>query len=201
HLTTGIIGTKYILDVLTIFGNSDLAYDLLTKTDFPSYGYMIKNGATTLWELWQKRQGPSMNSHNHPMFGSVGAWFYRALAGLNLTPDSQAYKKIIINPQMVRDLTHASGSIYTINGMVSCSWERSDRKIKVEVSVPMGSEAEIYLPVFKLRNLKLYESDTLLWAENQQKVRLTGIGNIQLKSGKVVIQVASGHYLFELSGD
>ncbi|MDI6845427.1 MAG: family 78 glycoside hydrolase catalytic domain, partial [Candidatus Saccharicenans sp.] len=172
HLTTGIIGTKYIFDVITAFGNSDLAYDILTRTDYPSYGYMIKNGATTLWELWQKREGPSMNSHNHPMFGSVGAWFYRALAGINLAPESQAFRKLIIRPQMVRDLTHASGSIYTINGPVSCSWQRADRKIIVEVAIPMGSQAEIYIPVFKLRNLKLSESGELIWAENrlQKKV-------------------------------
>jgi len=201
HLTTGIIGTKYILDVLTMFGNSDLAYDILTKTDFPSYGYMIKNGATTLWELWQKREGPSMNSHNHPMFGSVGAWFYRALAGINLAPETQAFKKLIIKPQMVRDLTHVSGSIYTINGEVSCAWEKADRKIRVEVTIPAGSQAEIYIPVFKLRNPKLYEGGTLVWAENQLKVRLPGIEEIQFKSGNVVVMVGSGRYALELTGD
>jgi alpha-L-rhamnosidase len=201
HLTTGIIGTKYILDVLTAAGNSDLAYDLLTKTDFPSYGYMIKKGATTLWELWQKREGPSMNSHNHPMFGSVGTWFYRALAGINMAPDTQAYKKLIIRPQMVRDLTHASGSIYTINGEVSSFWEKADRRVKLEAVIPMGSEAEIYISVFKLRNLKLYEGGTIVWADNQLKARLPGIENIELKSGNVVIKAGSGKYLFELTGD
>lgn len=201
HLTTGIIGTKYILEVLTMFGNSDLAYDIMTRTDFPSYGYMIKNGATTIWELWQKREGPSMNSHNHPMFGSIGAWFYRALAGINMAPETQAYKKLIIKPQMVRDLTHASGSIYTINGEVSCSWEKADRRVRLEVVIPVGSEAEIYIPVFKLRNLKLYEGRTLVWADNQLKAKLPGIEDIQLKSGNVVIKAGSGKYNFELTGD
>jgi len=201
HLTTGIIGTKYILDVLSMFGNSDLAYDILTRTDFPSYGYMIKNGATTLWELWQKREGPSMNSHNHPMFSSIGAWFYRALAGINMTPDAQAFKNLIIKPQMVRDLTHASGSIYTINGEVGCSWEKADRKVRVEVVIPMGSEAEISIPVFKLRNLKLQEGGTMVWVDNQLKATLQGIEDIQLKSGNVIIKAGSGKYVFELIGD
>jgi alpha-L-rhamnosidase len=201
HLTTGIIGTKYILDVLTATGNSDLAYDILTRTDFPSYGYMIKNGATTLWELWQKREGPSMNSHNHPMFGSIGAWFYRALAGINMAPETQAYKKLIIKPQMVRDLTHASGSIYTINGEVSCSWEKSDRRIRLEVNIPVGSEAEIYIPVFKLRDLKLQESGTLVWADGRIKTSPPGIEDIQFRSGNVIIKAGSGKYTFELIGD
>ncbi|MGB9835837.1 MAG: family 78 glycoside hydrolase catalytic domain [Candidatus Saccharicenans sp.] len=201
HLTTGIIGTKYILDVLTMFGNSDLAYDIMTKTDFPSYGYMVKNGATTLWELWQKREGPSMNSHNHPMFGSIGAWFYRALAGINLAPDSTAYKKLIIRPQMVRDLTHASGSIYTINGQVSCSWEKADRKIKVSVDIPVGSQAEIYIPVFKLRNLKLYEGQTIFWADNEIKNKIPGVEGVELKGGNFIIRAGSGSYHFVLEGE
>ena len=110
HLTTGIFGTKYIMELLTRTGNSDLAYDIACKTDYPSWGYMIANGATTLWELWNKREGPSMNSHNHPMFGSVGSWLYKALAGINLAPGATGFEKILIQPQMVRDLTHASGS-------------------------------------------------------------------------------------------
>lgn len=201
HLTTGIIGTKYILEVLTMFGNSDLAYDIMTGTDFPSYGYMIRNGATTLWELWQKREGPSMNSHNHPMFGSVGAWFYKALAGLNMASDSVAFRNLIIKPQMVRDLTHVSGSIFTINGQVSCSWEKRDRKIMMEVVIPMGSQAEIYLPVFKLRNFKLYEGQTLLWADNQLQRKTSGLEDLQLKGGNFIIKVGSGRYLFVLEGD
>ncbi len=201
HLTTGIIGTKYILEVLTMFGNSDLAYDIMTKTDFPGYGYMVKNGATTLWELWQKREGPSMNSHNHPMLGSVGAWFYKALAGINQAPDSVAFRKLIIRPQMVRDLTHASGSIQTINGQVSCSWQRSDRKIKVEVVIPTGSQAEIYIPVFKLRNLKLYEGQTLIWADNQLREKTPGLEDLQLKGGNLIIKTGSGVYNFILEGD
>ena len=86
HMTSGIIGTKYIMELLTSQGNSDLAYDIASQTTYPSWGYMIENGATTLWELWQLRAGPSMNSHNHPMFGSVGSWFYKALAGISLAP-------------------------------------------------------------------------------------------------------------------
>ncbi len=118
HLTTGIIGTKYIMELLTSQGNSDLAYDIAAQTTYPSWGYMIENGATTLWELWQLREGPSMNSHNHPMFGSVGSWLYKALAGISLAPDAIGFEKIRIAPQMVRDLRHAAGSVETYRGTV-----------------------------------------------------------------------------------
>ena len=70
---------------------------------------MVKNGATTLWELWQNKTGPSMNSHNHPMFGSVGLYLYRSLAGINLGKDSAGYKTIRIEPQVFRDLTLCCG--------------------------------------------------------------------------------------------
>ena len=142
-----------------------------------------------------------MNSHNHPMLGSIGAWFYRALAGINMAADSVAYKKLIIKPQMVRDLTHASGSIYTINGLVSCSWERSDQKISLQVTIPFGSEAEIYLPVFKLRNLKLTEGGHLVWSDNQLRGLLSGVKDIELKGGNVLIRSGSGQYVFELTGE
>jgi alpha-L-rhamnosidase len=88
HLTTGIIGTKIIMEVLTKCGNTDLAYDVAVRTSYPSWGYMIENGATTLWELWTKREGPSMNSHNHPMLGSVGSWLYKAVP-IPRGPDSK----------------------------------------------------------------------------------------------------------------
>ena len=175
HLTTGIIGTKYIMEVLTKFGAPDLAYDIACKTDFPSWGYMIANGATTLWELWQNREGSSMNSHNHPMFGSVGAWFYKALAGINLAPGTTGFEKILIQPQMVRDLTHASGSTRTVRGEVACAWSRTELSACVEVSVPFGSEAEVVIPKLNLRDIKVTESGKTIWADGHYVAGMTGL--------------------------
>ena len=156
HLTTGIIGTKYIMELLTRNGERrpGLRHRRARPT-YPSWGYMIANGATTLWELWQKREGPSMNSHNHPMFGSVGAWLYKALAGINLAPGTTGFEKILIQPQMVRDLTHASGSTMTVRGEVACAWSRTERTVRVEVTVPFGSEAEVVIPKLGIRNVKV----------------------------------------------
>ncbi len=147
HLTTGIIGTKYIMELLSNSGNGDLAYDIACKTSYPSWGYMIENGATTLWELWQLRTGPSMNSHNHPMFGSVGAWLYKYLAGIRLAENSQGFEKILIQPQMVRDLAHAGASLQTLRGPILSSWSRDGRSVTLQATVPVGSEAEISSPL------------------------------------------------------
>ncbi len=201
HLTTGIIGTKYIMEVLTRFGNSDLAYDVATQTTYPSWGYMIENGATTLWELWQRREGPSMNSHNHPMFGSVGVWFYKALAGINLDPQVAAFEKIRLEPQMVRDLMFASGAVDTIRGRVVSAWRREDRSLAMEAVVPVGSEAEIVLPKFNLRNIVLSEGGKVVWADKKYVSGAEGVRGVEETASALVIKAGSGRYVFELRGE
>jgi alpha-L-rhamnosidase len=200
HLTTGIIGTKYIMEVLTRQGNTDLAYDIACRTSYPSWGYMIENGATTLWELWQKREGPSMNSHNHPMFGSVGSWLYKALAGIDLDPSAAGYEKIRIEPGMVRDLTAASGVLETVRGRVASSWSRTSDTARLDVVVPLGSEAEVVLPKFKLRDVVLKEGGAILWAKNKAAAKISGILECKETASAVVLRIGSGSYAFEMSG-
>jgi alpha-L-rhamnosidase len=200
HLTTGIIGTKYIMELLTAMNASDLAYDIATQTTYPSWGYMIENGATTLWELWQLRQGPSMNSHNHPMFGSVGAWLYKALAGINMAPGSVGYRKIRIAPQMVRDLRYAAGSVRTLRGVVFSSWSRDDRSVRLEVTIPVGSQAEILLPKFNLMNIVIREGGQVLWDGQGFHAGVEGIDKIEESAAGFQVRVGSGRYVFELTG-
>jgi alpha-L-rhamnosidase len=76
HLTTGNLCTKYLLEALADNDRADVAFDIVTQTTYPSWGFMMENGATTLWERWEHMTGGQMNSHNHPMMGSVSAWFY-----------------------------------------------------------------------------------------------------------------------------
>jgi alpha-L-rhamnosidase len=201
HLTTGIIGTKYIMELLTRTGTSDLAYDIACKTDYPSWGYMIANGATTLWELWQKREGPSMNSHNHPMFGSVGSWLYKALAGINLAPGTAGFERILIAPQMVRDLTHASGSTTTVRGEVACAWSRTERSVRVEVTVPFGSEAEVVIPKLGIRDIKISEGGQTIWMADRYVAGAAGVGGAVDKDGAIRITTGGGRYVFLLEGN
>ncbi len=201
HLTTGIIGTKYIMEVLNKLGNADLAYDIAVQTTYPSWGYMIENGATTLWELWQKREGPSMNSHNHPMFGSVGSWLYKTLAGIDLDGTTVGFLKLRIAPQMVRDLTHASGAIGTVRGRVMSSWKRTARSVVLEAEIPYGSEAEIVLPKFNLQNVILKEGGTIVWEAKKAGRPAAGIVSIAETNAALVIKAGSGRFTFELTGD
>lgn len=201
HLATGIIGTKYLMELLTRSGNADLAYDLAVETTYPSWGYMIERGATTLWELWQERTGPSMNSHNHPMFGSVGEWFYSALAGINYDAERPGYERIRIQPQVVRDLRWASGSIETLRGTVASSWQRAERSFRLEVAIPVGSEAEIHLPKLNLGGVVVKESGQVVWKESTYQSGAAGLRGARQTRDAIIFQAGSGRYVFELSGE
>jgi alpha-L-rhamnosidase len=144
HLDTGILGTRYILDVLTENGYADVAFKVSTQRTYPGWGYMVEEGATTLWERWEKITGGGMNSHNHIMFGSVDAWFYRVLAGLKyLEP---GWKHIQFKPPVVAGLEAATATLKSIKGTVGVSWSRTDSMFSMRLVIPVGSTASVYVP-------------------------------------------------------
>jgi len=199
HLTTGFIGVKYLFPLLTRLGYSDLAYDIATKTTYPSWGYMIANGATTLWELWQNRTGPSMNSHNHPMFGSVGAWFYQALAGIK--PATAGYEEILVEPQIVRDLRWVSGSVETHRGTVSSSWSHQPGVIALEVAIPVNCMASVSIPKEEeMTDVVIHEGERVVWEKGKFVPGTPGILNARQEKDRVVFEVGSGSYAFKLTG-
>ena len=212
HLSTGIIGTKYIMEVLSDNGQADVAYRVATQTSYPSWGYMIARGATTIWELWEYKTGPEMNSHNHPMFGSVGAWFYKALAGINVDPAGPGYRRITIKPHVVGDLRHASAMVRTVRGLVSSSWtkreerkkskdkgkERIEESLTLHVTIPVNSEAQVYVPKAGLKARTVTESGTLVWQNGKYVAGADGITGAASEKEYVAFTVGSGSYAFEL---
>ena len=129
HLDTGILGTRYLLDVLSRYGRGDLAYRIATQRDFPSWGLWIEQGATTLWENWNGEQ-----SRNHRMFGSISTWFMTHLAGIRI--DDVAFKRVIIKPDFNNDLSFAEGRTTTAYGELSVRWQRDEGKIKLNITAP-----------------------------------------------------------------
>jgi alpha-L-rhamnosidase len=199
HLTTGILATKYVMPLLAE-SDPDVAYELATQTTYPSWGYMIERGATTVWELWQNKTGPSMNSHNHPMFGSVGAYFYYGLAGIGLDPKAPGYESVVIEPRVVRDLQWASGSIETLRGTVASSWRRSGDGLALDVTIPVGSTAEIRLPDLRIGDPVVKESGTTVWKGKAFQAGAAGLAGARDVDGSITFQAGSGTYHFELSG-
>ena len=162
---------------------------------------MIAHGATTLWELWQDKVGPSMNSHNHPMLGSLGAWFYRALGGINLQPDGQGYQHLLIQPEVVEDLHWASASIRSIRGLVSCSWKHTPGATSMDVWIPVNSDAKIVVPVEEdMTHFTIREGDRVVWSEGHFVAGDAGVTGAAMSRHAVTFGVGSGHYHFVLAG-
>lgn len=146
HLTTGNLCTKYLLEVLSENGHEDVAYRIATQTTYPSWGFMLSKGATTLWERWEYLTGDAMNSHNHPMMGSVGSWFYKYLLGLTPDFNSPGFSSFTVNPCYPEGLEFANGSLQTIKGKISVSWERKGRTVTLRVNVPGNTKAIVHVP-------------------------------------------------------
>jgi alpha-L-rhamnosidase len=143
-LTTGIFGTKFLLDSLSRAGRADLGYVLATKRTVPSWGAMLAGGATTLWEHWNFSDNTF--SHNHPMFGSISAWFFAWLAGVQPEKDAVAFDRIALRPQFPPGLGWVRASYRSVRGPISVVWRRSGPRISLTATIPPGCVATLHLP-------------------------------------------------------
>jgi len=141
HIDTGILGAKYLLNCLTDMGRADVAYRIASQRTQPGWGSWIDQGATSLWESWQ-----GTDSRNHIMYGDICAWFYKALAGINPDPAGPGFKRFIIRPNVVGDLTFASATYDSPRGRISSSWKLENGVLTLEVTVPPNATATIYVP-------------------------------------------------------
>jgi len=161
---------------------------------------MIGQGATTVWELWQKRVGPSMNSHNHAMFGSIGDWFITGLAGIQRVDGGEGYSKVRIQPGVTRELKWAAGNFETMRGTVLSSWRRLDDGLQLEAVVPFGSTATIVVPKLQLHDVVLSEGGTVVWRAGASAAAASGVTSIKENNDDVTIEAGAGRYVFELRG-
>jgi alpha-L-rhamnosidase len=153
-LTAGDVGYRYLLRALADGGRSDVIFDMNCRSDRPGYGYMLKKGATSLTESWDAR--PDM-SQNHFMLGHILEWFYSDVAGIQRDPSAPAFKKIIIKPSIVGDLTWASASHDSVRGRITSSWQREGGRVSLDVTIPPGSSATIHLPGGSGEHVKVFE--------------------------------------------
>ncbi len=193
HPDTGILGTRYLLDVLTENGHGEKAFRVATQRTYPGWGYMVEQGATTLWERWEKLTGGGMNSHNHIMLGSIDAWFYRVIAGLKCT--APGWKKMIIRPPLFAGLTEASAEVMTVRGKAGVSWRREERSLQLTVQVPVGTEAELHLPLLEEAGL-IKEGESVIWRDGTASGQTAEILFLRRENEFVLFRVGSGFYVF-----
>jgi alpha-L-rhamnosidase len=188
HLSTGVIGTQWIMRTLTNLGRTDLAYKLATKKTYPSWGYMIENGATTIWELWNGNTAhPKMNSQNHVMMlGDLLIWYYENLAGIKSA--DAGFKQIEMKPEMIDGLNFVNASYQTPFGEVKSHWTKSKNTFDWKITVPVNTKAKVYLPAKDLASVT--EGNKKLTSNKDFKI-------IAVENGRVLVEIGSGYYQFK----
>jgi len=181
HLTTGVLGTKYLIDVLSMAGRSDVAWALATQTTYPSWAEMMKR-FNTMCEFWTLKQ-----SHNHVMMGSIDAWFYKTLAGIQLVEGKPAYEHIVVRPFAAEGLDYARASVETIRGTVASSWTKSGGAFELSVAVPFGCSATVYVPG---------EEEEIVKESGVAVARAEGVRCLGYRDGCHVYEIVSGKYVF-----
>jgi len=187
HLTTGIFGTRYMLELLSQEGFGRTAYDIVNQKTFPGWGHMLENDATTLWEHW--KYSDNTFSHNHPMFGSVSQWFYNWLGGIGPHPDAIGFDRIIIRPQIPNDLEWVNCSYDSIRGKITGNWRKTENSLIVDIEIPVGTAATVYLPCGRPEAIK---------ENNITANKALGVEFVRCENNASIYNVQSGKYHFVL---
>ena len=182
HVDTGIFGTQFFFEVLAEHGMNDLAYEAMNKHEEPGYGHWLELGSTTTREQWSTR-----GSHNHPMFGGGLVWLYRKLAGMNADAKNPGYRHIVFQPHVVEELSYVTYSNITPYGKAGILWRNNPDKFEMEVIIPVGSEATVYVPANDLEQISESGKDPTIIDE---------VELVEMIQGYAVFNVGSGNYRF-----
>lgn len=185
HFTTGIFGTKYILEVLSKYVSPEKVFQIVNSPEYPGWGFMISNRATTLWETW--KESDNVYSNCHPMFGTVSGWFFRWLGGIQPDPDYPGFEKFVLAPAVPKDLKHVNSDYISPYGKIVSNWKKSDNKVHYELEVPAGTSAFVKLEKDLNQKIQLTKIDDNEFNSNQ--VEGLSSGEFQLDEGKYLISV------------
>ena len=187
HFSTGIFGTKYILEALSKSGFSNLVFNVINSTDYPGWGHMIDRGATTIWETW--KESDNTYSNCHPMFGSVTEWFYRWLGGIQPNPEYPGFERFILAPFIIEGLDFVQCNYNSPFGEITSEWSKTGtNKVDFNFKIPKGCLATFKLPEFKIQHISISENGI---ERNDFPVQTNrSLGSIELKPGEYKISVA-----------
>lgn len=192
---TGFLGTKHVMLALSKYGFHETSYKLFQQKAYPSWGYSIENGSTSIWERWNSFTkdnsknsdlNAAMNSFSHYAFGSVAEWMFQYAAGIDTK--TNGYRKIIIKPAILDEMKFINGSTNTINGTITSNWKIDGKCFYMTVEIPANTVATIHIPTDKSSKIKL--NDINLKKNTNHKLISTGVN-------ETVIEVGSGKYLIK----
>ena len=182
HIDCGILGAKYVMHALHDHGRDDLACAIATRKGYPGWEHWIASGATTLWETWEGE-----HSRIHHMFSDIGAWFYRALAGIDLFPDQPGFKRFIVRPSVAGDITWARAAHCCPYGWIRNEWRRTGKKFMMNVTIPPNTTAEVHLPA----------KDAAAATESGRPAgKAPAVRFLRMENNRAVFDVGSGRYRF-----
>lgn len=192
HLSTGFLGVKHALPALSQGGHDAVAFRLLTNTTYPSWGYSVVNGATTVWERWNSytKEGgihdPGMNSFSHYAFGSVCEWLFAYMAGIDT--DGPGYRRIFIRPRPGGSgINTAKASYHSINGLIASEWKIENGQFLMNVTIPANTTATIHIPA---------EEAEAVTESGQPATEAEGLRFLRIEGNTAVFEAGSGTYSF-----
>lgn len=187
HISTGVIGTQWLMRGMTHNGRPDIAYQIAADRDYPGWGYMVENGATTIWELWNgNTAAPAMNSHNHVMLlGDLLVWLYEDIAGIKKS--APAFSQLEMKPVLAPGLDRVNASFHTMYGTVRSSWEKDINKFTWKLTIPVNTTASICIPARAVSGIQ----------EGGKPVSdIKDITFLRMEGDRAVYKIGSGDYVF-----
>jgi len=183
HLDTGMLGTYFLLKSLRETGRNDLAFTMANQQDFPGWGYLLAQGATTFGEQWD-----GFWSQIHACYLSAGGWMSQGLAGILPDESGPGFKKIIIKPAIVGDLTWVKCSYDSIHGTIVSNWKRETGNLKLDVTIPINTTATVYVPA---------KDEASVTESGKPAAQAAGVKFLRMENGAAVYAVGSGFYQFQ----
>jgi len=195
HLSTGFVGTKDLMLVLSDRGEDETAYRLFHNRTFPSWGFSIRHGATSIWERWdgwtpaKGFQTPGMNSFAHYAFGAVGQWMFETIGGIDTA--EPGFGRIVIRPRPGGKLTFAKVAYDSIRGPVACDWKLARAGLTMDVTIPANATASVHVPAV---------AKAAVTEGGKPAARARGVTFVGMSDGSAVYEVGSGTYRFVSKG-
>ena len=190
---------------MTQHGQGEVLHDLVATRSYPGWGFMVEQGATTIWESWSL-QSTVGAAESMIMWASIDEFFYNDLAGIK-GPDYHGpgfmppgFREITIEPHPLGNLEQAGATLKTVRGELASHWRRTDHSLSLEVTIPVNSTARVSVPTLGLSNICVSESGDAIWQDDTYLPGGDGITSARARAGYIDVDVGSGAYHFELTG-
>lgn len=184
HINSGIVGTPFVYRQLHAMGRDDVAYAMMSSRSYPSLGYMVEQGATTIWESWSK---PGGLSHNHPTLGSCTEWLYAGLGGIEPDASAPGFAHVVIRPGVVKPLSWVRCRYDSVRGPIRSDWKLDGAALTLEVSIPANVRATVYVPA---------QDPAAVREGDRPAGESPGVKAAGVRGGAAVFEVGGGHYVF-----